>query len=168
MSRWRDPVVVALSCFLLTAVVSGPAVAGVDLTPEDRSSDAAESTFTGATGTLTAAEATIPADGYALRAGVTGSGIHKLDAPTTTLTVDTSGPVLVSYTLEIPELSFSTDAFRAVDDADSEELAVGPGNVRVASNRIEADSYRATVELTVREASGTRVLEKRTVTVFVA
>ncbi|WP_224268001.1 hypothetical protein [Haloprofundus salinisoli] len=168
MSRWRDPVALVLSCFLLTAVVSGPVVAGVDLTPEDRSSEDGAS-FTGATGNVTGAEAAIPTDGYALRPGVTGSGIHKLDAPTTTLTVETvSGPVLVTYTLRIPELSYRTDAFRAVDRNSSRELTLGPDDASVPSNRLEAETYRAVVEIAVQEGDGRRVLENREITIAVA
>ncbi|WP_224333781.1 hypothetical protein [Haloprofundus halobius] len=169
MTRWRDPVTVVLSCFFLTAVVSGPVVAGVDLTPTDRSSSTAESSFSGATGNLTAAETTIPRSGYAFEPGVSGSGIHKLDAPAANLSVDSiSGPVLVTYTLRIPELSFATDTYRTVDESSSRDLSLTLDGSSIASDSLEDDSYQATVELSVREGDGTRVLEERTVTIVVA
>ncbi|KTG08966.1 hypothetical protein AUR64_14250 [Haloprofundus marisrubri] len=168
MVTWRDPVVLVLSCFLLTAVVSGPVVAGVDLTPEDRVDDDS-STFTGATGSVTVSETTIPSERYTLRQGVTGSGIHKLDAPMSTVSVETtSGPVLVMYSLRVPELSYDTEVFRTVDEGFSGELTVGLDDASVPSNRLENDTYRATVEISVREESGKRVLDQREITIVVA
>lgn len=167
MSTWRDPAVLVLSCFLLTAVVSGPVV-GVDLTPEDRAGGEESSSFTGATGSVTVSETAIPGESYTLRPGVTGSGIHKLDAPTSAVSVETaSGPVLVIYSFRIPELSYSTDVFRTVDEDSSGQLTLGLQDALVPSNRLENDTYRATVEISVREGSGRRVLEQREITIVV-
>jgi hypothetical protein len=166
MNRPGTVVLSTLFVFLCVSVVSGPLVAGVDLTPQR--TDAGFPGVDAETGTLTVADTAVPAEGYRLERGVAGSGIYKLSVPTATLEVESiTGTVTVVYQLEIRELGYTSQSLYSLDANSPETATLAVGQQSIETDKIEQEEYAATATVSVRSNGTTRVLETRNVTVVV-
>lgn len=163
------PGTVALSTllvFLLVSVVSGPLVAGVDLTPQR--TDAQFPGLDDETGTLTVTETTVPTEGYRLERGVAGSGIYKLSIPTATMELESvTGAVTVIYQLEITDIGYTSQSLYTVDESSPANVTLAVSQQSIEADKIAQDEYAATATVSVRSGGTTRVLETSTVTVVV-
>ncbi|MFC6723289.1 hypothetical protein ACFQE1_02540 [Halobium palmae] len=169
MQQWRDPITLVVAGFLLVAVLSGPVVSGVDLTPAERSSGSTGPSLATSNGTLTAADTALARTEYRFEAGVRGSGIHKLATPPATLTVESvTGTALVAYTIRIPELGYMTESLRVVESDTPRELTLTIGESTISSDRLEAGQYTGMAEIAVRRNGTSRVIATESITVEVA
>ena len=170
-------VTTVFSCFLLIAIVSGPLVAGIDLTPAERPSSGVSSTgqserdvsVATAKGNISLARTTISDTTYQLEPGVSGSGIHKLQSPPVNITVDSiSGTVFVAYTIRIPELRFMIETLQPVNQDSSHELTLLIDETTIASSRLKNSSYSGVAEISVRKNGTSRVVATQPITIEVS
>lgn len=164
MNHSRGAVAVVVLVVGVCALVSGPLVAGVDLTP----APTAKASLADATGgTATVETATLESDGYELSAGRYGSGVYTVDAPPATVTFsDVRGSALVTYRLTIPELGYSTSALSPLDSS-TRTTTLTLSDATVAPESVTESSYDATVELVVRSNGTEHVVSQANVTVVV-
>lgn len=154
------PAVLAVTIVTVTLVVTGPAVGAVGSQPAER------------TGTLGDGDATVHTvtfdDEPRITPGRFGSGARYLRVPALEATVGavTGRPRLV-YVFAVPELGFERVGTALLDDAGRSTVTVEMSDRAFDPDRIENDSYRATVTVRVQSFTTDRILRRQNVTVEV-
>ncbi|WP_224448722.1 hypothetical protein [Haloprofundus salilacus] len=154
-------------CFLSIAVVSGPAISGIDLTPEKSVAIDDESPFGDIGGNVTG-HSNISKQGYSLKPGIPGSGVHKVQAPDANFTIDSvTGNVLIVYTIRIPELGYLTESMQVVNQDSPRELTFSIEDAIISSNQLKKMKYKGTAEVVVRKNGASRVVAQESITIIV-
>lgn len=144
------------------AVVSGPLVDGIDLTPPASGSQAAPGT-----GELDVRSLSAP-DSAALVKGEYGSGTYYLRVADATIdVVSVTGQPLLVYKLAIPELGYvrGTTHFMNADTTGPQRIELQQGTVD--PDKVRRDRYPGKLRLIVRDDRGERTLHAANVTVHV-
>ena len=150
----------------VTAVVSGPAVPGVDL-----SEGAGPGTLDPGTGSTTFATVSLPSEGYRIESGGFGDDNLYLVAPSPQVVVEgVGGQLILNYKIAIRDLGYYRADVWFLDQA-----GVGPLDMQIGRDAlsggerrsVSADEYEAEVSLVVRTNGGKRVVANETVTVTV-
>jgi len=143
-------------------IVGGIAASGlVDLTdqPADRS-DIGE-------GELKASDVSLP-ETATLQRDRHGGGVYYLRVPDATVRIDRlSGQPILTYKIRIPQLGHSRESAFFVDENSEERLSLSLEKDTLPPEEITAESYDGELRVVVRSNDGSRVLERRNITVQV-
>lgn len=147
MDATRTAVWMTVGVVVGAAFVSGPLLGSVDLTSSERG----ERLFCEPSGTLDATVERVPTDSLAIESGRFGTDQHALVGDGVRLRVaNVTGCIVVSYSLEIEALGFSsvTHNYVTAESNGVQHLAAVGGIFD--SERITEASYDATVTIDVR------------------
>jgi hypothetical protein len=139
-------------------LVSSPLVGVVDLTPEARGSGGLGD------GTASASVTTLDTDRFRIDRGRFGTGVAYLRLPPVTVTADsvTGQPRLV-YRVEVPALEFERTETRLLRETG--RVRIGMSARALTRERVNQQSYRATVTVRVQSFEVDRTIYRRNLTV---
>ncbi|MFC7075299.1 hypothetical protein [Haloarcula halophila] len=158
MSLPRPLAALAVAVAVL-AFVSGPLVGAVDLT---------RATPPPGAGQADVSVESVPDGGIVLERGRFGAGRYHLSAPPAVVSVDSvEGNPVVRYTIDIPELWTTATSRYALAGRGGERVQLRPNPLGISPDRIERESYEATVAVWLRTGDRERDLVQRRITIEV-
>ena len=162
MDGARASVAASLTLIVVVSLLSGPLV-GIDFTATSESAVGPGVGEGGVTATVT----TMP-DTATLEAGAFGADAFALSAPPATLDVEAvRGQPLVVYRLELPALGLTHSTTYFLSASETGTLTVEMAPYSVSPDRVTADAYRGTLEVSIRIGEDVRRLERRNVSIEV-
>lgn len=143
------------------AIVSGPLVTAIDLTPERADSESFGN------GSAEVSIAAAPKTAH-LDAGRYGAARTHLRVPEIVGRVDSvSGRPIIAYTIRIPELGYVRGEIRALSRSDSGRIGLQFDRTVVDTRGYNGTSYRGALTVVVREHGEERELYRGPITVEV-
>ncbi|MEF8977175.1 MAG: hypothetical protein V5A21_13190 [Halapricum sp.] len=161
MDETRLAVYGVTGLILAVTLLSGPLVGAVDLT-EESTCDAPVGS-----GSATVTVDSLP-EKATISKGKFGSEVYYLDVPDGQATVaNVSGQPLLSYDLSIPEMGFSAGPTLFLCDGQSATQTLSIRKSTFEEEDIQADSYNATLSVTLRADGSETVVREKSITVEV-
>jgi len=163
MDLERGAVFGTVGVMVLFAVVSGPAVPGVEFAGEPQSQD-----VNPGVGSLDVSVVHVPDDGYYLQKGEFGTGVYYLNVPEAVVNIDSvEGEPLLTYKIKIDSLGYSRPTVHFLNGSEEGRMNLSIQRDSVDQNLIDQESYEATVLIIHRFRGGTRTVFSKNVTVEV-
>jgi hypothetical protein len=156
------PVAGVVAIVVVTALLSGPLVAPVDLTGEGHFGPASVGE-----GTATVSNASMPAEARFTRGDFGADGMYLVVPPATVDVADVRGRVHISYQLSIEALGFMRGTTHFVGREHEGAYRVAMDRKAFDPDRLHSDRYDATLEIEVYDDTGARTIGERAITVEV-
>lgn len=154
--------VATVGLMLSVAIVSGPLVDGVDLTPE-----AGSDHLVCDLGTATVSVEDPPSDRVTIERERFGAETYAITADDAIVSVEgVDGCPRLVYRIQVPELGVDTRQMYFLEGIDEEELTISAPVHRFDPDEIQQETYRGTVSLEL-QGEQNRVLYESNVTVTV-
>jgi hypothetical protein len=143
----------------MLAVASGPLVGAVDVTQTEMPTG---------DGSASLSIDSVPAEQITLEQGRFGSGRYHLTAPPAAVTVDrVEGNPAVRYTVDIPSLWITATSRYELAGTEGTQLELRPEPIGISPQRVNRDSYDATLAIWVREGDRERQVFVKRITIEV-
>ena len=159
MAYARGVVASVVGVILLTALLSGPLVPGVDLTNEPP--EISEQ------GTATVTTVALPERATIERASFGAKNYHLTLPPATVEVSAIEGSATLSYRLEIPALNYTRTTTHFLSERIGARYELTMQSDTLSLERVTADRYDGTVSVVKRDASGESMLDRRQIAIEV-